>query len=255
MLIIHCITFVGIMVTPISSSLREQQHPMIRELADRIEATWGQFLALSPYHLPDDLGYIEGRLEGERLTIENRCYQTTQFRKLHLELARVGKNLDILHCVLFPRPEYSLPMFGCDLVGGRGQISAAIVDLSPIAATLPEGYLDVLNSLPFHSFAEERDLPGWGTIFSPYCRFIRPTSPSEEAAFVDLIVTYLDLHCQQAIATPSIPSQREIVMAGQRNYCEQQQKNDKTRRVLEKAFGETWAERYMTTVLFDLPEA
>ncbi|MFN7525639.1 MAG: phycocyanobilin:ferredoxin oxidoreductase, partial [Aphanizomenon sp.] len=29
---------------------------------------------------------------------------------------------------------------------------------------------------------------------------------------------------------------------------------DKTRRVLEKAFGVDWAENYMATVLFDLPE-
>ncbi|MFM7880858.1 MAG: phycocyanobilin:ferredoxin oxidoreductase, partial [Microcystis panniformis] len=29
---------------------------------------------------------------------------------------------------------------------------------------------------------------------------------------------------------------------------------DKTRRVLEKAFGWEWAERYMTGVLFDLPD-
>jgi hypothetical protein len=30
---------------------------------------------------------------------------------------------------------------------------------------------------------------------------------------------------------------------------------DKTRRVLEKAFGNEWAEHYMTTVLFDLPDS
>ncbi|TVQ07906.1 MAG: phycocyanobilin:ferredoxin oxidoreductase [Leptolyngbya sp. DLM2.Bin27] len=242
------------MVAPTPVSLRDQQHPMIRTLADRIETTWQQYLDLSPYHLPEDLGYIEGRLEGERLTIENQCYQTPQFRKLHLELARVGKNLDILHCVMFPRPEYSLPMFGCDLVGGRGQISAAIIDLSPVAATLPAGYIAALEALPAQPFAEERDLPGWGTIFSPYCRFIRPSSPEEEGLFVDLIVNYLTLHCQQALATPAILAQRAQVMAGQRHYCEQQQQNDKTRRVLEKAFGAAWAERYMTTVLFDLPE-
>ncbi|NET47750.1 MAG: phycocyanobilin:ferredoxin oxidoreductase, partial [Merismopedia sp. SIO2A8] len=41
----------------------------------------------------------------------------------------------------------------------------------------------------------------------------------------------------------------------QQNYCSQQQQNDKTRRVLEKAFGAEWADRYMTTVLFDLPGA
>ncbi|MFM9158844.1 MAG: phycocyanobilin:ferredoxin oxidoreductase, partial [Dolichospermum sp.] len=113
-------------------SLREQQHPLIRQLADCIEAVWHQHLDLSPYHLPAKLGYVEGRLEGEKLIIENRCYQTPQFRKMHLELARVGNMLDILHCVMFPRPEYDIPMFGCDLVGGRGQISAAIADLSPV---------------------------------------------------------------------------------------------------------------------------
>ncbi len=32
-------------------------------------------------------------------------------------------------------------------------------------------------------------------------------------------------------------------------------KTTKTRRVLEKAFGSDWAEHYMTTVLFDLPES
>jgi len=107
-------------------SLREQQHPLIRQLADSIESTWQRHLDLSPYHLPAELGYVEGRLEGEKLIIENRCYQTPQFRKLHLELAKVGTMLDILHCVMFPRPEYALPIFGTDLVGGRGQISAHI---------------------------------------------------------------------------------------------------------------------------------
>ena len=127
-------------------SLRSQQHILIRQLADCIETVWQQELELSPYAVPADLGYIEGTLEGERLAIENRCYQTPQFRKLHLELARVNNGLDILHCVMFPNPEYALPIFGSDLVGrGGGSISAAIVDLSPIspdrslARSLPNG--------------------------------------------------------------------------------------------------------------------
>jgi phycocyanobilin:ferredoxin oxidoreductase len=123
-------------------SLREQQHSLIRQLADAIESAWHRHLDLSPYPFPAELGYVEGRLEGEKLVIENRCYQTPQFRKLHLELARVGNNLDILHCVMFPRTNYALPMFGTDLVGGRGQISAAIADLSPLnpERTLSDAY-------------------------------------------------------------------------------------------------------------------
>ncbi len=243
------------MAAPATPSLRDQQHPMIRGLSDKIESVWRQQLDLSPYALPEDLGYVEGRLEGERLTIENSCYQTPQFRKLHLELAQVGNSLDILHCVMFPHPDYALPMFGCDLVGGRGQVSAAIVDLSPVRASLPTTYTDALAELSITKFHQERDLPAWGqAIFSPYCRFIRPTNSDEETAFINLITQYLALHCQQARALPATPEDRPQILAGQHRYCTQQQQNDKTRRVLEKAFGATWANRYMTTVLFDMPD-
>ncbi|MFM7363578.1 MAG: phycocyanobilin:ferredoxin oxidoreductase [Cuspidothrix sp.] len=238
-------------------SLREQQHPLIRNLANTIEGVWHKYLDLSPYDLPAELGYVEGRLEGEKLIIENRCYQSTQFRKMHLELARVGNMLDILHCVMFPRPEYDIPMFGCDLVGGRGQISAAIVDLSPVnlERILPEGYNFQLSQLTTINFSQSRELPEWGNIFSDFCLFIRPSSLEEESLFLGRVKDFLDIHCGQAIASSSVvPEKVPEIIAGQKNYCTKQQQNDKTRRVLEKAFGQEWAENYMTTVLFDLPE-
>lgn len=236
-------------------SLREELHPTISKLAEAIVACWQQYFDLSPYELPEGLGYVEGRLEGEKLRIENRCYQAPQFRKLHLELARVGTTLDILHCVMFPRREYALPMFGCDLVAGRGQISAAIADLSPTSPerTLSNSYQKALQSLPPLNFSQSRDLPEWGDIFSPFCLFIRPSNSAEEAQFCDRVKDYLDIHAQQALqAQPVSPEQQAIYLAGQRYYCLKQQQNDKTRRVLEKAFGSDWAENYMNTVLFDL---
>ncbi|NJL85091.1 MAG: phycocyanobilin:ferredoxin oxidoreductase [Leptolyngbyaceae cyanobacterium SM1_1_3] len=240
-----------------NSSIREQQHPLIQQLADLIEATWQQHLPLAPYQLPEDLGYVEGRLEGEKLVIENHCYQTREFRKLHLELAKVGQSLDILHCVMFPRPEFALPMFGCDLVGGRGQISAAIADLSPVSAdnSLPPSYQEALSNLPQPDFSQPRELPAWGDIFSSFCTFVRPENPAEETAFLARVKSFLEIHCQQAIAAVAVPEQQSDILRGQHRYVYQQQQNDKTRRVLIKAFGPEWAERYMTTVLFDLPDA
>ncbi|MCC5899204.1 MAG: phycocyanobilin:ferredoxin oxidoreductase [Phormidium sp. BM_Day4_Bin.17] len=239
-----------------TSSVRSQQHPLIQQLADAIESTWQTHLDLEPYQLPEDLGYVEGRLEGEKLVIENSCYQSREFRKMHLELAKVGKNLDILHCVMFPRPTYALPMFGTDLVGGRGQISAAIVDLSPTTAdlTLTSDYRHDLDALPQVNFSQVRDLPEWGDIFSDFCLFIRPSDEGEEQQFLQRVTDYLKVHCQRATASQPVSGEALAqVRAGQLYYCNKQRQNDKTRRVLEKAFGEAWAERYMTSVLFDLP--
>lgn len=236
-------------------SLRNRQHSLIRQLAESIENIWQKYLTLSPYSVPEDLGYIQGSLEGERLTIENYCYQSPQFRKLHLELAKVGNGLDILHCVMFPNPEYALPIFGTDLVGGKGAISAAIVDLSPIHADrlLPDIYLSELLALPDLTFSQPRSLPEWGDIFSEFCLFVRPVGIAEEEQFLQRVQDFLTLHCQIAIAKIPVTSPSEVtkVLAGQKNYCTKQQQNDKTRRVLEKSFGIEWTERYMNTMLFD----
>lgn len=240
-----------------TSSIREHQHPLVRQLAQAIETQWTR-LELSPFHLPDDLGYVEGKLEGERLIIENRCYQTPQFRKLHLELARIGKNLDILHCVMFPRAEYGLPIFGCDIVSGRGQVSAAIVDLSAATAKghLTPDYVSALAAIAQPTYTQPRELPDWGKrIFSDVCCFIKPTNEAEEQAFLSQAADYLRVHVQQALLRAPAPERRAEFLERQKYYCTQQQQNDKTRRVLEKAFGSQWAERYMTTVLFDLPTA
>ncbi len=237
-------------------SLRQEQHPLIHRLAERILNYWQKYLQLSAYSLPEGLGYVEGKLEGEKLRIENRCYQTREFRKMHLELAKVGNNLDILHCVMFPRPEYPLPMFGCDLVAGRGGISAAIADLSPTSPdkTLSPEYIQSLSAVAKVNFSELRELPPWADIFSEYCLFIRPHNSQEEQDFLDLAASYLRIHCKQAVkSTPVSLQQQKLYLAGQQYYCNKQQQNDKTRRVLEKAFGEEWAENYMTTVLFDVP--
>lgn len=241
-----------------SVGLRELVHPLLRKLADRIEFLWQQYLDPLPYDMPPGLGYVEGALEGERLRIENRCYQTPQFRKLHLEIAHLNQGLDILHCVMFPRSDYSLPIFGTDLVGSKtGIISAAIVDLSPVSPdrSLPLCYQRKLSQLSPLELSESRALPEWGDIFSDYCLFARLPNEQEGDKFLQRIEDYLCLHCEIAKETKPLQSLQAIddIRSGQRNYCLKQQQNDKTRKVLEKSFGTEWTERYMTTMLFDLP--
>lgn len=247
------------MTTSQSSPTQPTFYPLIQQLAAVITSTWQTHLDLSPFAMPEGLGYIEGKLEGERLTIENTCYQSKHFRKMHLEMAKVGNNLDILHCVMFPRSEYALPMFGCDIVASPRGASAAIADLSPTNAerVLSPEYCALLdNSQQDLNFSDVRELPAWGYIFSDYCLFIRPGNEGEEQRFIGRVKEFLEIHCQQALQqNPLPPEQQRIYLEGQRNYCHEQQQNDKTRRILEKAFDAEWADRYINDVLFDIPVA
>jgi phycocyanobilin:ferredoxin oxidoreductase len=233
-------------------------HPLVDALAERIRAHWQRLPELAPLAVDPELEAISGSLDGEALFIRNELRRCRGLRKLHLETARLGAGLQILHCVFFPDPRYDLPVFGADVVAGPAGVSAAIVDLSPVLSELPAGIAAALAERPRRSYCQQRQLPAWGSIFSPHVRFVRPSSSEEEAAFIDEVGEFLEVltaALQLAEAQPpDHPSTLER-WHGQGRYCKQQKQNDKTRRVLEKAFNPAWAERYIEELLFDDPPA
>ena len=122
---------------------------------------------------------------------------------------------------------------------------------------MPEQLIQRLEARPWPAFRQVRELPAWGSaIFSNKVCFIRPDGADEEAAFQELVSHYLQVMATSVIeATPEPSTALTTVRRyeGQLNYCLQQKRNDKTRRVLEKAFDSAWADRYIDMLLFDNP--
>ena len=225
-------------------------------LAGRIRACWLGLPELEPLAIDPELEAISGSLDGEALFIRNELRRCRGLRKLHLETARLGAGLQILHCVFFPDPRFDLPVFGADIVAGRGVVSAAIADLSPVAGALPESIAGPLAALPRLSYSQDRELPDWGSIFSPFVRFVRPADGAEEQQFIEEVDRFLTVLSQACHTTEPQASDDPLTVArhaGQLSYCRQQKRNDKTRRVLEKAFNPQWADRYIEELLFDDP--
>ena len=231
-------------------------HPLVEELAACIRSRWADLSDLKPLAIDPDLEAITGSLDGDDLFIRNELYRSRGLRKLHLETARLGLGLQILHCVCFPDPRCDLPVFGADIVATPAGVSAAIVDLSPVREVLPAPITTALTSRAERHFDQPRALPPWGYIFSPYVLFVRPTNRDEESAFVAEVDAYLAI-LAQASRSAAIEAVDDAATVerwhGQRRYCKQQKQNDKTRRVLEKAFNEAWADRYIEELLFDDP--
>ena len=245
----------GLMQSPPSESSATVP-PLIPSLAQTIRGAWVGLPELKPLETETDFTSIEGQLEGDDLLIRNELLCCRGIRKIHLELARLGRGLQILHCVWFPDPCFDLPIFGADIVAGPAGVSAAIVDLSPVSEALPLGIESALVDSPCPAFRQVRDLPGWGTIFSPHVCFIRPDGAEEEALFrsrVEDVLAILRTAVLQAACEPKTAASTIRRYMGQLNYCLQQKRNDKTRRVLEKAFDASWADRYIEELLFDDP--
>ena len=232
------------------------KHPLVVNLAQALQSHWRKMEECKPLNLPRGMERVKGALDDGPVQIRNCCFSARGFRKMHLELASIGPGLNILHAVMFPDPCWDLPLFGCDLVAARGQVSAAVVDLSPTAEVLPPSLNQQLQALPRPEFSEPRQLPPWGDIFSSAVCFIRPRGVEEEKKFLQLSVSYLRILLDEAKRISPDPPDHPATLkrkAAQIHYCSQQQCNDKTRRVLAKAFGETWADDYIRDVLFDKP--
>ncbi|MFZ9753068.1 MAG: phycocyanobilin:ferredoxin oxidoreductase [Cyanobium sp.] len=233
-------------------------HPMVDALAGRIRACRDALPELEPLAIDPELEAISGSLDGEDLFIRNEVHSCRGLRKLHLETARLGAGLQILHAVFFPDPRHDLPVFGADIVAGRGVVSAAIVDLSPVGDGLPAAIEQGLAALPRPVFSQERELPPWGSIFSGHVLFLRPSDGDEQQRFVDHVVGVLGVLAAAVAASEPAGRDDPATLArwhGQLRYCKQQKQNDKTRRVLEKAFNPAWADRYIENLLFDDPPA
>ena len=168
-------------------------NPHLLEAIELIKNTINSLADVEPLNIDPKFGKIYSNLNKEELFIINEFYQAKGFRKIHLEVAKLGKSLQILHCVFFPDPCYEIPIFGADLVVNSNNISAAIVDLSPVGRNLPDYLIPHMRSLKVPKFNEPGKLPEWGFIFSPYVCFVRPVDFLEEKLFLELIDQYLSL--------------------------------------------------------------
>ena len=229
-----------------------QVHELINKISTVIRCSYSSLPGIHPLHLSPEMSEIYGTMDEEKLQIHNEVYKCPGLRKIHLETAKLG-SLDVLHCVFFPDPKYDLPIFGADIVATPRGVGAAIVDLSPVgdfSSTLTEKLRNISTSF---NFKEERTLPEWGDIFSPYCKFLRPTNKVEESQFVNAVESYLTIYTLAVMDAKPVGGEEERLKA-QLNYCNQQKKNDKTRGILERCFDKEWTDRYMDEVLFDEPK-
>ncbi|MFL2867862.1 MAG: phycocyanobilin:ferredoxin oxidoreductase [Prochlorococcus marinus] len=234
--------------------IQSELNPLLLEAFELIKNRINSLTDLEPLYIDPMLSRIYRKQNEEKLFIINEFYQAKGFRKIHLEVAKLGKSLEILHCVFFPDPCYDLPIFGADLVVNSNNISAGIVDLSPVGKHLPDCLISQMRSLKVSKFTEPGKLPEWGFIFSPYVAFIRPVDFLEEKSFLELIDQYLSL-----LLSLLVKVQRDEInsldamcrLNYQKRYCLNQKRNDKTRGILTKFFGSSWADEYINKILFE----
>lgn len=167
---------------------------------------------------------------------ENYRYHSRHFRLAHIEIFKQSSFM-VVHCCVFPYVTDPNPIYGFDVVAGPNKITGVFMDLSPT----------VLPAVPFAKldFGVERMRPDWGDIFSEHWLAARPTVEEMDLIGVEahrVLDEYL-------VGLGKFGEESEIIKA-QNYYCNQQRKNQHTRKMLANLLGDAKADEFMTNILF-----
>jgi len=227
------------------------------EYWDTLDPT-GEYDNVDPFFAIDTPNPVRSQPGYPRLQIENRVYTSRVFRKIHMEVAIRQDGLQVFHMVMYPRLIYDVPILCMDVVANDDRICLAIADTSPVRwdKSLPGFYSNAIQKLR-NRLSASQALPEWGQeIFSPLCVCLRPISTDETYQFIRYACSITRLHLEiSRLMYPIESSMAERAMeisACHRRFCDNQLKNEKTRRVLGASFGKSKADKYMAGFMFDM---
>lgn len=174
------------------------------------------------------------RFNNDRWT--NRTWCNPGVRRAHVDIVdvREEKGLWMMHVCIFPALENGGPIFGWDIIAGQNKVTGAFHDFSPLLKKehpLVNAFGDkVQNFKP----SKPRELPEWAMkIFSPH--MVAAGNIREEKELNDIchlvetnLVFYLD-----SIIQFHGDSKADEVKKAQNYYCEHQQQNPHTPRVMQ----------------------
>ena len=176
------------------------------------------------------------RFNNDELGWVNRTWKNKFIRRAHVDVVDVRdkKGLWMAHVCLFPELTNGGPIYGFDIIAGKKKVTGAFHDFSPLLQKqhpLTEWFLEETK---WYKPSKERELPDWAkAIFSG--GMIAAGNVQEEKELnqictmaVSNLANYID-----KIRTHHGEANKEDVIKAQNYYCEHQQQNPHTPRVMQ----------------------
>ena len=200
----------------------------------------------------------------KKVFLETWALKTEKIRQARCACLQAGEITSIMNLVVTPFNNYDLPFFGADFVTlPNGHLIA--LDLQPALKDDIIHTQNVWGKLKSINTNWQSKLPYGGDIpaearqyFSPGFLWSRIPLGKEgdtlisqiiKPAFDEYLKFFLDLVCDAKM----ISQERSLkLLNGQKKYMRYRAKKDPARVMLRGFFGNSWTERYINNILFDL---
>jgi len=166
----------------------------------------------------------------------NRTWKNKNIRRAHVDVVDVRhtKKLWMMHVCLFPELTNGGPIYGFDIIAGEKKVTGAFHDFSPLLKKEHPLTRWFLEETKWFKPSKERELPDWAkAIFSGgMIAAGNVTEEKELNQICTLAVSNLNAYIDK-IGDFNNDSNKEDVIKAQNYYCEHQQKNPHTPRVMQ----------------------
>lgn len=166
----------------------------------------------------------------------NRTWKNKNIRRAHVDVVDVRhtKKLWMMHVCLFPNLTNGGPIYGFDIIAGEKKVTGAFHDFSPLLKKEHPLTRWFLEETKWFKPSKERELPDWAkAIFSGgMIAAGNVTEEKELNQICTLAVSNLNSYIDK-IGDFNGDSDKEEVIKAQNYYCEHQQKNPHTPRVMQ----------------------
>jgi len=176
------------------------------------------------------------RFNNEEFGWVNRTWKNEYIRRAHVDVVdvREKKGLWMMHVCLFPELTNGGPIYGFDVIAGENKVTGAFHDFSPLLQKDHPLTNWFLNETNWFKPSKERELPDWAkAIFSGGMIAAGNVRDEKElnqicTLAVDNLANYID-----KIRNHDGEATKEDVIKAQNYYCEHQQQNPHTPRVMQ----------------------
>jgi len=166
----------------------------------------------------------------------NRTWKNKNIRRAHVDVVDVRhtKKLWMMHVCLFPELTNGGPIYGFDIIAGEKKVTGAFHDFSPLLKKEHSLTRWFIEENKWFKPSKERELPDWAkAIFSGgMIAAGNVTEEKELNQICTLAVSNLNSYIDK-IGDFNDDSDRDEVIKAQNYYCEHQQKNPHTPRVMQ----------------------
>ena len=166
----------------------------------------------------------------------NRTWKNKYVRRAHVDVVdvRESKKLWMMHVCLFPELTNGGPIYGFDIIAGKNKVTGAFHDFSPLLQKEHPLTQWFVKEVEHFKPSKERELPDWAkAIFSGGMIAAGNVQEMDELNQIcDIALGNLHNYLNK-IKEYEGDSNKDDVIKAQNYYCEHQQQNPHTPRVME----------------------